>query len=77
MKPECQDGYTRRQIEALMGPRLAEFDDWMYGQTMTICDGRAYNHGLREYESTGCGPHGAIAYSHDVARFFAGGRVVD
>lgn len=50
-----------------MGPRLPEFEEWMSGQTMAICDGRPP-----------CDePHGPIVYSDDITRFLAGGRVVD
>lgn len=73
----CEGGYTRDDLERLLGERLAAFDSWMRGQTMGICDGRRYDHGRREYEPTGCGPHGPVAYSHDVKRFLSGGSVVD
>lgn len=75
--PDCQLGYPRSQVIALVGDRLAEFDQWMNGQTIALCDGRAYNYDRREYEDTGCGPHGMIAYRWDMERFLRGGPILD
>lgn len=75
--PECELGYTEHQIAQIMGPSLDRFNKWMSGQTMSICDGRRYNHKLGQYEATGCGPHGTITYSHDVRRFLSGGQPLD
>lgn len=69
-EPECESGYTPAQVEEIMGDRLEEFNKWMYGQTGSICEGRKYNHGTKEYE-TACGgiAHGMIVYSWDLKRF--------
>lgn len=75
--PECELGYTEGQIEQIVGDRLGEFDRWMNGQTMGLCDGRRYDHEKREHLATGCGPHGAVVYGHDLRRFLAGLPVVD
>lgn len=69
-EPECEGGYTRSQVEEIMGDRLAEFDRWMYGQTMMLCEGRSYNHQKREYELSCAGiMHGPIVYAWDLKRF--------
>lgn len=76
-KPECELGYPVTQLASVLGDRFKEFGQWMYGQTMALCDGRSYNHEKREYEETGCGPHGTICYAWDVERFLAGRPIVD
>lgn len=75
--PACQIGYPRSQIEALMAGRLEEFDAWMAGQTVALCDGRSYDHDKREYVPTGCGPHGMVVYRWDAERFLRGGPILD
>lgn len=69
-EPECEGGYTQRQVEEIMDDRYDEFRAWMWGQTMMLCEGRAYNHEAREYYET-CGgvAHGAITYEYDLKRF--------
>lgn len=64
--PECELGYPAGQLAAILGSRKRAFDLWMRGQTAAICDGRSYNHGKREYQPTGCGPHGMVVYRWDV-----------
>ena len=77
-KPECEAGYTRKQIEEIVGGRLSEFDSWMFGQTMTICEGRRYNHTTKEYEISEDGvSHGSVVYPWDLERFLAGLPVID
>lgn len=56
---------------------MSRFKEWMRGQTMGICDGRLYNHGKREYEGTGCGPHGVVAYASDLNAFLHGQPPLD
>lgn len=75
--PECELGYTEEQVKSITGSRYTEFNYWMNGQTMAICDGRAYDHTLQVYKSTGCGPHGGIVYSGDVERFMLGLPIID
>lgn len=68
--PDCESGYSLYFLEETMP--LDAFDDfmiWMNGQTMCICDGRRYSHEDKQYYETGCGPHGAVAYSWDVHRW--------
>ncbi len=76
--PACKCGYTRNQVEAIMGDRLQEFDKWMYGQTMTLCEGKSYNHETREYEEA-CGgvAHGGVVYDHDLRGFLAKRPITD
>lgn len=73
----CPHGLTRRDVKTVMGARLDEFDKWMNGQTMMICDGRKFNHDTREYEPDCPEPHGVVAYRWDVERFLAGRSVID
>ena len=77
--PECPLGYTRDQIERLLGEESDTLWRWMNGQTMAICDGRAYDHDLRKYVSTDCcdRPHGMVVYPHDLYRFIWDAAVVD
>lgn len=75
--PECSLGYTARQIEQLMGSRIHEFYSWMNGQTMAICDGRAFDPEVGSVRDSGCGPHGVVVYSWDAKRFLLGLPVVD
>lgn len=75
--PECECGYTRAQVEAIMGNRLDAFNRWMRGQTAAVCEGRRYDHDTREYVETGCGPHGMTVYPWDVQQFLQGGQPLD
>lgn len=70
--PDCESGYSWDYLEEIMDHEtFVTFSRWMNGQTCTICDGRRYNHGTREYEPTECAanPHGGVAYTWDVERF--------
>lgn len=73
-EPLCKYGYTNSQIEEIMGDDLDNFIEWMYGQTMMICEGRAYNHETKEYEEA-CGgvSHGTVFFNWDVQRYLEGG----
>ena len=64
-KPACRYGYTEEQVEEIVGDRLEEFHVWFRGQTGAICDGG-------KFYNTGCGPHGAVVYAHDLERFLSG-----
>lgn len=76
--PACKLGYPRSQLASVFSAQqLARLDAWMVGQTMGVCDGRSYNHDTREYEATGCGPHGPCVYAHDVRGFITGAPVLD
>lgn len=74
---ECELGYTRSQVEEIVGLRLDAFDHWMRGQTAAICDGHRYDYEAREYQPTGCGPHGVVVYRHDLSNFLNGGPIRD
>lgn len=76
-QPICKMGYTKAQLEQILGPRLTEFNRWMYGQTGAICDGREYDHAAKAYKPTNCGPHGMVVYAHDLRQFLSGGRALD
>ena len=75
----CPYGLTGGELAEVLGDRLAEFHEWMVGQTVAVCDGREFNHGLSKYEPTVCAdsPHGLITYVWDVQRFLEGRPVVD
>lgn len=79
--PECEIGFTDRQVDEILEANKytrEEFDQWMYGQTGAICEGRAYNHDRQEYEER-CGgvAHGFIYFTWDVERFLDGLPVID
>lgn len=76
-KPSCELGYTLDQLEEILGNRYDEFLQWMYGQTIAICQGRKYNYDKKQYEATNCGPHGWAYYPWDLQRFLDGKPVVD
>lgn len=73
---KCRQGYTSDQIEEIVSDK-EDFWQWMRGQTMTICDGRSWNHTTGKYEQTGPGPHGSVVYSWDLKRYLAGLPVID
>ncbi len=75
--PGCQLGYTDDQLGRILGDRLPEFFRWMAGQTVAVCDGRQYNYDTKEYEPTGCGPHGSATYAWDLQRFLDGRPIID
>lgn len=75
--PECSYGYTIPQVEEILGPeRAGEFWKYMHGQTMTLCNGREYDHGKREYVPTGHS-HGGVVYGTDLSRFLRGRPPLD
>jgi hypothetical protein len=41
---ECPQGLTESELQGLFGERLHEFNFWMRGQTMGVCEGRRYHH---------------------------------
>jgi hypothetical protein len=70
---------TEPDLKEVIGPDLSDFNHWMRGQTMSICDGRSYNHEAGQYEPTECAdtPHGIVAYPWDVERYLHGYPVID
>ena len=77
-KPSCELGYTEEDLSTILtDPEKEDFYRWMRGQTLALCDGRRYNHERREYEETGCGPHGMAYYESDVQRFILGLPIID
>lgn len=62
MPKSCRYGHTDDDLTRILGDRLPEFDRWMCGQTIMICEGREYDYGLKEYVASGCGPHGSVVY---------------
>jgi hypothetical protein len=81
IKQSCPQGLTGDDLAELFGDgeRLREFNHWMRGQTMSVCDGREYNYAEKRYQPTKCAghPHGVVAYPWDVERFLLGLPVID
>ena len=76
-EPECRLGYSEQQVERILATnnkRTDDFNDWMFGATMALCDGRIYNADSHLYEPSACfqKPHGAVVYTWDMDRFLAG-----
>ena len=65
-EPECRHGYTRAQVEQIMGDRINDFYRWMYGQTVARCEGRSCQ-----------GVHGIVTYRSDVMQYLDGGAPLD
>lgn len=77
-EPECRFGFTASQVEEIMGSRFDEFTGWMYGQTMSICDGTLWDYAQKKAVPSDCGrAHGTVIYRWDVERFLIGLPVVD
>lgn len=77
-EPQCRNGYTNDQLKAILGDRYTEFNDWMVGQTVRLCDGLRWNEALDVHEPNGCDePHGFVAYRWDLERFLAGLPIID
>ena len=88
---KCRLGYTPDEVEAILGPDadLDVFSEWMYGQTMAICDGGPETTWIDDPTAPGgmrlveVGPplcseaHGAVVYPWDLTRFIEGRPVVD
>lgn len=68
----CPGGYPLYQLEEVFGEEVFnEFNKWMIGQTMMLCEGRKYNHETKQYQRDECfgKAHGGVAYQYDVYRF--------
>jgi len=74
---DCNGGYSFALLEATLGEeRFAELTDFMNGQTMTLCEGRRYDHETESYTETH-EAHGPVVYTWDVERFMRGGPILD
>ena len=77
-RPECQLGYPLTQLKrALSDGDYQRLMQWLVGQTVGVCDGRRWNPDTETYEPTGCGPHGAVVYAHDLERWANNWAVMD
>jgi hypothetical protein len=85
-EPVCKMGFSREQVESIMGDGLAAFDRWMDGSTQALCEGPIEMHFWADIQAhpeyyglnphRGCDEsHGWITYSVDVENFLAGVRV--
>lgn len=72
--PKCPMGYPEAQLKDILFDRINNFNKWMTGQTVGVCDGRRYNYDTKEYEPTECAdkPHGAVVYRSDLQSYLAG-----
>lgn len=76
-------GYPWSQLDEILPPdTVKSLEQWMYGQTMMICDGspeRTWIDGeLVEVGPPKCNrSHGTVVYEWDLARFLLGLPVVD
>lgn len=75
--PKCHYGYPVSQLrDELDADTFTALNEWMRGQTMTLCNGTVYNHNIGRDEPSGCAC-GPVYYRWDVERFFSGLPVVD
>lgn len=58
-EPVCRFGYPMSQLSELLGPRYAQFQEWIHSQTVTLCDG----------QPPCLEAHGHVAFEGDVQRF--------
>lgn len=73
--PHCPMGYPAEQLGAILTERrLDAYYRWAAGSTVALCEGREYDHAVREYKPSACAesPHGVVVYEVDVRRFLAG-----
>lgn len=76
-EPDCDRGYSVDLLKETLGEdRFSALMDWMYGQTMMLCDGRRYDHEAKAYYETHAA-HGPVVYTWDVQRFMDGRPVID
>lgn len=81
----CPHGCTDEDLRQMFpGPELQKFWEWMFwewmsGQTMTICDGRAWDYAHAVYKPSACAghPHGLVVYPWDVNQFLRNLPVID
>lgn len=78
-EPVCPLGYPKEQLLEILGNRYAYFMGWMNGQTMSICEGRAYDYTINEYKPDACvgNTHGVVVYQWDLRRFLEGLPIED
>lgn len=58
LRQSCPSGFTRDDLRYIFSPEtLLEFNRWMNGQTMTLCEGKRYHY--TQYHGDYCmRPHG-------------------
>lgn len=78
-EPGCRSGYPVSQLkEVLDEQQYNRLMIWMRGQTMMLCQGRAYSHERQEYYEVCNGvSHGPVIYSHDLYRFIEAKPIID
>jgi hypothetical protein len=76
-EPECSLGYSGTQLQSFLGVMFTDFCHWMRGQTVSLCDGKFYDHTLKQEIDSNCGPHGVVVYADDVLRYLQGKPVID
>jgi hypothetical protein len=77
--PECEAGFPVTQLEELLTEeQFEDLSKWMYGQTMTLCEGKKYNNDTKTYrESCDGTAHGAVIYHWDLKRWLQGQPIID
>jgi hypothetical protein len=75
----CPYGFSTEELRVILGPRYMDFQRWMSGQTMMLCEGRSYDYDQNKYVPNECAdtPHGPVVYEHDLRRFLDGRQPVD
>ena len=72
IQPDCPFGYSMEHLKASMTPDGFELlVRWMEYRTMSLCDGKLYDHEKKRYVKSDCYPvgHGPIVNESDMDRF--------
>lgn len=70
MTPDCRFGFSHDLLRESLSPEdYADLQDWLAGQTQSICSGCRYDFKIERDVPSGCGPHGPVAYDWDVKRW--------
>lgn len=80
--PECPFGYSEQQVREILarnGKTEEEWGNFLFGQTVALCDGRTWDEESRLYHPSPCfqEPHGTVVYPWDMDRFLQGLPVID
>ena len=89
IRPECEYGYPMSQLKDILGDRFGDFEMFMVGQTMLLCQADPVRKWVDDENAPGGAklvevgqslchkPHGLVAYPWDVHNFLYGGDVLD
>lgn len=77
-KPICQVGYPPEQLKRMLGEdKYTELTDWLFGQTLGVCDSKKFDYATGKWIHVGCGPHGSVVYEWDLQTFLQGRPIID